>query len=71
MLLMKPAQELDALDRQVLRLVDEDHDVVAVTELALEGARLRGLGARQVVWVTMREPTTRTIPPSARGELGQ
>jgi hypothetical protein len=32
---------------------------------------LRRLGARQVVWVTLREPTARTVPPSARGELGR
>jgi lysophospholipase L1-like esterase len=32
---------------------------------------LHRLGARQVVWVTLREPTRRTVPPSARGELGQ
>jgi hypothetical protein len=32
---------------------------------------LRRLGARQVVWVTLREPTWRTVPPQARGELGQ
>jgi hypothetical protein len=32
---------------------------------------LHHLGARQVVWVTLREPTARTVPPSARGELGQ
>jgi len=32
---------------------------------------LRALGARQVVWVTLREPTWRTVPPQARGELGQ
>ena len=32
---------------------------------------LRRLGARQFVWVTLREPTPRTVPPSARGELGQ
>jgi hypothetical protein len=29
------------------------------------------LGARQVVWVTLREPTARTVPPQARDELGQ
>jgi hypothetical protein len=32
---------------------------------------LRRLGARQFVWVTLREPTARTVPPHARGELGQ
>ena len=32
---------------------------------------LRRLGARQVVWVTLREPTLQTVPPSARDELGQ
>ena len=32
---------------------------------------LRRLGARQVVWVTLREPTARTVPPHARDELGQ
>jgi lysophospholipase L1-like esterase len=32
---------------------------------------LRALGARQVVWVTLREPTPQTVPPQARGELGQ
>jgi hypothetical protein len=32
---------------------------------------LRRLGARQLVWVTLREPTAATVPPSARGELGQ
>ena len=32
---------------------------------------LRRLGARQVVWVTLREPTPRTVPPQARGELGR
>jgi hypothetical protein len=32
---------------------------------------VRRLGARQVVWVTLREPTPRTVPPSARDELGQ
>jgi hypothetical protein len=31
---------------------------------------LRRLGARQVVWVTLREPTARTVPPQAVGELG-
>jgi hypothetical protein len=33
-------------------------------------ATLRRLGARQIVWVTLREPTARTVPPGARGELG-
>jgi hypothetical protein len=32
---------------------------------------LHRLGARQIVWVTLREPTIRTVPPLARGELGQ
>jgi hypothetical protein len=32
---------------------------------------LRRLGARRVVWVTLRRPSPRTVPPSARGELGQ
>jgi hypothetical protein len=32
---------------------------------------LHRLGARQIVWVTLREPTARTVPPHARGELGQ
>ncbi len=32
---------------------------------------LRGRGARQVVWVTLREPTRRTVPPQSRDELGQ
>ena len=32
---------------------------------------LHYLGARQVVWVTLREPTARTVPPNARAELGQ
>jgi hypothetical protein len=32
---------------------------------------LRRLGARQVVWMTLREPTRRTVPPQARGELSQ
>ncbi len=32
---------------------------------------LRRLGARQVVWVTLREPTPRTVPPQSVGELGQ
>lgn len=32
-------------------------------------ATLKRLGARQIVWVKLREPTARTVPPSARGEL--
>jgi hypothetical protein len=32
---------------------------------------LHRLGARQIVWVTLREPTRRTVPPRAQGELGQ
>ncbi len=32
---------------------------------------LRRLGAREVVWVTLREPTARTVPPHAADELGQ
>ena len=32
---------------------------------------LRRRGARQVVWVTLREPTRRTVPPQSRDELGQ
>jgi lysophospholipase L1-like esterase len=32
---------------------------------------LRRLGARQFVWVTLREPTRRTVPPGSRGELRQ
>jgi len=32
---------------------------------------LHRLGARQVVWVTLREPTQRTVPPQAADELGQ
>ena len=32
---------------------------------------LHQLGARQIVWVTLRQPTARTVPPHARGELGQ
>lgn len=34
-------------------------------------ATLRARGARQVVWVTLRRPTRRTVPPSARGDLGR
>lgn len=34
-------------------------------------AVLRVRGARQFVWVTLREPTAKTVPPSARDELGQ
>jgi lysophospholipase L1-like esterase len=32
---------------------------------------LHRLGAREIIWVTLREPTARTVPPHARGELGQ
>jgi hypothetical protein len=32
---------------------------------------LHRLGARQFVWVTLRQPTRRTVPLSAGGELGQ
>jgi hypothetical protein len=32
---------------------------------------LHTLGARQIVWVTLRQPTRRTVPLSARGELGK
>lgn len=32
---------------------------------------LRRLGARQIVWVTLRQPTARTVSPRARGDLGQ
>jgi lysophospholipase L1-like esterase len=32
---------------------------------------LRRRGARQFVWVTLREPTARTVPPAGRGELHQ
>jgi hypothetical protein len=32
-------------------------------------AALRRRGARQFVWVTLREPTAATVPPEARGEL--
>jgi len=31
---------------------------------------LRRLGARQVVWVTLREPQARFLPPAGRRELG-
>ena len=31
---------------------------------------LRRLGARQVVWVTVREPQARFVPPAGRRELG-
>jgi hypothetical protein len=31
---------------------------------------LRRLGARQFIWVNVREPTARTVPPAGRGELG-
>jgi lysophospholipase L1-like esterase len=34
-------------------------------------ATLRRRGARQVVWVTLREPTARVVPPAGRGQLGQ
>src|SRR5215207_5637424 len=30
---------------------------------------LHRLGARQIVWVTLREPTAQTVPPAARDEL--
>jgi hypothetical protein len=30
---------------------------------------LRRLGGRQFIWVTLREPTARTVPPFARSEL--
>ena len=32
---------------------------------------LRGLGARQIVWVTLRQPTRGTVPPGGRAELGK
>ena len=32
---------------------------------------LHQLGARQIIWVTLREPTARTVPPAARDELSQ
>jgi hypothetical protein len=32
---------------------------------------LARLGAKQFVWVTLREPTARTVPPDARDDLGQ
>jgi hypothetical protein len=32
-------------------------------------ATLRRRGARQFIWVTLREPTARTVPPYARSEL--
>lgn len=32
---------------------------------------LRRLGARQVIWVTLREPTQGTVPPAGRAELRQ
>lgn len=31
---------------------------------------LRRLGARQIVWVTLREPQARYVPPAGRRELG-
>jgi hypothetical protein len=31
---------------------------------------LKRLGAKQFVWVTLREPTAATVPPGGRGELG-
>lgn len=34
-------------------------------------ATLKRLGARQIVWVKLREPNARTVPPGARGELNQ
>ncbi len=34
-------------------------------------ATLKRLGARQIVWVKLREPNARTVPPGARGELSQ
>lgn len=34
-------------------------------------ATLRRLGARQFVWVTLRQPRPRTTPPRGRGELGR
>ncbi len=32
---------------------------------------LRRRGARQVIWVTLRQPTTRTVPPAGLAELRQ
>jgi hypothetical protein len=32
---------------------------------------LHRLGAQQIVWVTLRQPVARTVPPQARGELDQ
>ncbi|MDX6714113.1 MAG: hypothetical protein QOH30_671, partial [Baekduia sp.] len=32
---------------------------------------LRRRGARPFVWVTLREPTGRTVPPTGRAELGR
>jgi hypothetical protein len=32
---------------------------------------LRRLGARQIVWVTLRQPTPETVLPRVRGELGK
>ena len=34
-------------------------------------ATLKRLGAKQIVWVKLREPNARTVPPGARGELSQ
>jgi hypothetical protein len=34
-------------------------------------ATLKRLGARQIVWVKLREPNARTVPAGARGELGR
>jgi hypothetical protein len=34
-------------------------------------ATLKRLGAKQIVWVKLREPNARTVPPHARGELSQ
>jgi hypothetical protein len=42
-----------------------DHDAVRLLRT------LRRKGAREFVWVTLREPTRRTVPPGARGELGR
>jgi hypothetical protein len=33
-------------------------------------ATLKRLGARQIVWVKLREPNARTVPPHSVGELG-
>ena len=32
---------------------------------------LRRLGARQIVWVTIREPRAEFLPPAGRAELGR